>query len=254
MWQYVMKAKVQRNGSKDIKLGGVRVEFPDWMTLRVTFKEIFIDRSYDIALNNAQPLIIDCGSNIGMSITFFKKRYPGARIIGFEPDPVTFRCLANNVSRNFLNVTVHNLALSDRAGTLTFSGAKDKDNSTISTSFKELLGDLPASSIEVRSDRLSEYINETVDLLKLDVEGAEELVLGDLGSTGKLALIKRMIIEHHALPNNPEHHLPTFLQTLEREGFSYTVFAQPRLSEGQLDPSPVRAVFIYTTRDSERLS
>jgi FkbM family methyltransferase len=251
MWQYVAKAKLRRNGSKDIRLGGMRVEFPDWMTLRVTFKEIFIDRSYDIVLNSEQPFIIDCGSNIGMSIAFFKKRYPQARIIGFEPDPETFRCLAKNMSRNFQNVTVHNLAVSDTPGVLTFSAARDKDNSTITSTFKEMLGDLPTRSIEARADRLSEYVNQTVDLLKLDVEGSEALVLSDLRSTGKLPLIKRMIIEHHSLTDNPYHHLPTFLKTLESEGFSYTLFAQPHLGAGGMDPSPVRAVFVYATRDSD---
>lgn len=250
MWQYAMKAKLRKNGPKKIKLDGINIEFPDWMTLRVTFQEIFINHSYDIALNNPHPFIVDCGSNMGMSIAFFKKRYPGARIIGFEPGPDTFRCLANNVSRNFSDVTVYEMAVSDSAGVVTLSGAKDDDNSTIRTTVTEMLGDIPRRADQVRAVRLSDYISEKVDLLKLDVEGSEARVLSDLISAGKLSLVERIVIEHHALPNDPEHHLPTFLNTLEKQGFFYTLSAQPRFPSQKLDDSPVQAVFIYAMRDS----
>src|ERR1700693_4874079 len=54
------------------------------------FEEIFIRQDYIFVSRRPDPLIIDCGSNIGMSILYFKRRYPKARIIGFEPDPATF--------------------------------------------------------------------------------------------------------------------------------------------------------------------
>lgn len=66
-------------------------------------------------------LILDCGSNIGMSILYFKHVYPKARIIGFEPDPAIFPYLQENMTRNGLkDVQLVQAALASQEGTLTF--------------------------------------------------------------------------------------------------------------------------------------
>lgn len=54
---------------------------------RFLFNELFADACYSFRAQTDSPLIFDCGSNIGLSILFFKKLYPKARVIGFEPDP-----------------------------------------------------------------------------------------------------------------------------------------------------------------------
>ncbi len=250
MWQYVKKVKLRRDGAKVIRLMGLIIEFPDWETVRVTFREIFIERSYDITLTNSRPVIIDCGSNMGMSIVFFKKRYPSAHIIGFEPDPETFQCLANNVSRNFKDVTVHNLALSDQSGWITLSGESDRDNSTIKTTVRGMLENVPTSSHQVRAGRLSEFLTGKIDLLKLDVEGSEGAILSDLIVSGKLSLVERMVVEHHNLPGDAQHHLPSFLKTLEDQGFSYSLYGPVHSLPEKFPPYPPRAVFVYAVRDS----
>src|SRR5437762_3374640 len=51
------------------------------------YKDEFIRRIYHFDAQTSDPLIIDGGSNIGVSILYFKKTYPRARIVGFEPDP-----------------------------------------------------------------------------------------------------------------------------------------------------------------------
>src|SRR6266536_970073 len=69
---------------------------------------------------NDHPTILDCGS-YGMSVLFFKTLYPGARIIGFEPDPLTFKILSQNVAQNDLkDVELHQCALSDIDGCVEF--------------------------------------------------------------------------------------------------------------------------------------
>ena len=57
------------------------------------YEDIFINRVYEFEASRPDPRIIDCGSNIGMSVLYFKHVYPEARIVGFEPDPtiMTFR-------------------------------------------------------------------------------------------------------------------------------------------------------------------
>jgi hypothetical protein len=73
-----------------IELLGYKISFMGEAHLRWLFGEIFMDASYFFHTDNDRPLIFDCGSNIGMSVLFFKKLYQNARIIAFEPDPATF--------------------------------------------------------------------------------------------------------------------------------------------------------------------
>lgn len=63
-----------------IDLLGYRIRFMDEGSFRHLFYEIFATGSYFFQSDSANPLIFDCGANIGMSILFFKKLYPNARI------------------------------------------------------------------------------------------------------------------------------------------------------------------------------
>ena len=40
------------------------------------------------------PLILDVGANLGSSVAFYRRLFPNARVIAFEPDPETFRRLS----------------------------------------------------------------------------------------------------------------------------------------------------------------
>ena len=71
-----------------IDLLGFRIRFSSVGILRELFREIFVGGIYMFECNTDRPIIVDCGSDIGMSILFFKRLYPKARIIGFEPDPL----------------------------------------------------------------------------------------------------------------------------------------------------------------------
>ena len=63
-----------------------------------SFKEIFEQEIYKFEANVDNPYIIDCGTNIGSSIIYFKELYPNASIIGFEADPEVYKiCKKNNI-------------------------------------------------------------------------------------------------------------------------------------------------------------
>lgn len=64
--------------------------------------------------------------------------------------------------------------------------------------------DNPYNNKEVRVDtkRLSSYITKKVDLLKLDIEGAEETVLSEI--EGKLDHVKNIVLEFHGTKYNRE--------------------------------------------------
>ena len=187
--------------------------------LRLMFSEIFIEECYFFRTKNNNPFIIDCGGNIGIATLYFKKLYPSAEVIVFEPEPHSFELLQQNITTNkFTHIQAINRALSDKNG-ICFFNDQYKGSTGAHLIFKQgVVAD--SKTIPVASAVLSAYITKPVDLLKLDVEGAEGLVLKDLALTGKLLLIKKMIIEFH--PHCPMP-LGEFLAILESHDFDYRI-------------------------------
>jgi FkbM family methyltransferase len=172
-----------------------------------------------------RPRILDCGSHIGMSVLFFKKMYPDATIIAFEPDPMTFEKLKTNVEQNSLrDVTLHQCALSDTEGSIDFYHSQENAGSLVMSMHRARID---GDKIVVPSRRLSSFISEEIDLLKIDIEGAEDVVLAELACSNKLALIKQMHIEyhHHIIPKNDK--LSAMLKILENANFGYQISVAP---------------------------
>jgi hypothetical protein len=79
--------------------------------------------------------------------------------------------------------------------------------------------------IQVPSRKLSDFVGGAVDFLKVDVEGAEHRILRDLVKSGKIDLIKQMVVEYHHHIGNHRSCLAEFLQQLEHAGFEYQIDA-----------------------------
>jgi hypothetical protein len=79
--------------------------------------------------------------------------------------------------------------------------------------------------IKVPARKLSEFIEERVEFLKLDVEGSEHRVLRDLVGSGKIALIRQMVVEYHHRIGQQKSCLAEFLLMLEQAGFEYQIHA-----------------------------
>jgi len=194
---------------------GFNITFHCYAYLTFLLREIFVDQDYYVDLNNDAPIIIDCGCNEGLSILFFKMVYPKAKILGFEAHPKSFAVLNENIQRNNLtNITLINKAVYDSEGSVTFSA----DNFLGSHLLKKTQ---TTRCITVPSTLLSTYINEPVDLLKMDIEGAESPVIEELSQHKKLKFIKRIIMEFHAPADKNHNHFARLLRTLEENGFSY---------------------------------
>src|SRR3989344_3801784 len=72
------------------KFLGMEISFPDYGVFSHLWREIFVMENYRFSVDVPNPVIIDAGSNIGMSVCYFKRCYPAAKIAGFEPDPESF--------------------------------------------------------------------------------------------------------------------------------------------------------------------
>jgi FkbM family methyltransferase len=203
----------------DERVLGSKVRAFHYRSLAILFEEIFLDEAYYFKTSARRPLIIDCGANIGLATLYFKTLYPAARVLAFEPDPGTFELLKENVRANRLEgVTEINKALYDAEGSTELHYDPAGSGSLLMSLYGTLQG-----SRRVETVMLSRYIDEPVDLLKMDIEGAEDAVLRDLSAQGKMALIRQLIVEyHHQLPGKQDG-LAEFLGILSRNGFSYEI-------------------------------
>jgi FkbM family methyltransferase len=215
-----------------IKLNGRPFAFADLHSLYHQAQQIFGQKLYDFAASNGQPVIIDGGAHIGLASLFFARRYPGATIHAFEADPAIAALLASNTSALGLrNVQVHAQALWTSTNGVAFATtADDSGHVTVRTpappaqpSPSSLLSSprRHGAATIVPSVRLRDLLEqETVDLLKLDIEGAEFAVLRDCD--GALRRVRNILIEVHRFRDS-DGHLGELLAVLERNGFNYAL-------------------------------
>lgn len=151
-----------------------------------------------------------------MSILAFKRHYPHARIIGFEPDPEIFAILQQNIAENGLHdVRLINAGLGAQSGTVNFepdrsSGGRVKQNGGQTSSFV------------VKIEQLSHYLNEPIDFLKLNIEGEELPVLTEAADAGKLRNVSQLVLEYHGWPHASQR-LGEILNLLDQQGFRYLI-------------------------------
>ncbi|QIF03894.1 FkbM family methyltransferase [Roseimicrobium sp. ORNL1] len=206
---------------KTARLAGKEVSYCTVETLKYLFYEIFMRQSYYFKAHREDPVILDCGSNIGMSVLYFKSLYPKARITAFEPQPTAFHCLQETIQRNQLaDVTAHAKALANETGEIAFYTKDESPGSLLASRMKERTSERCQM---VSATKLSEYITGPVDFMKLDIEGGEQDVLIDLVESGKIQFIEQMAIEyhHHIIPEQDT--LTSFLSLLESSGFGYQI-------------------------------
>jgi FkbM family methyltransferase len=123
---------------------------------------------------------IDIGANIGGYTLFVAANAgQGARILAIEPQADIFARLSYNISRNpFGTVKAFCCAIADKDGELTlFVDPNNRGESSV----KIVSGDRGAGNVKVPAKRLLSILTEEgfarVDAAKLDVEGAEDLIL-----------------------------------------------------------------------------
>lgn len=223
---------------------GYDISYFDRVSFFSGYAEIFVKEIYHFTADNDTPFIIDCGSNTGVTILYFKMLYPKAEVIGFEPSGKCFELIKKNIADNHLeNVTVHNKAVSDKKGVANFwdpSMGKGDGRASI------LVDGQSQHMTTVESVVLSDYITKPVDLLKMDIEGSEFIVFQELAASGKLPLIKEIVLEyHHHIPNSEIDRMGKFLALLEDHNFGYQIRGCNVGIGYQFDPKEVQLLNIH---------
>ena len=177
--------------------------------------DILVKKGYnDFPGRGDKPFILDCGANIGISVLNYKRKFPGARIIAFEPAPVMFETLKGNLGRNGISaVELVQAAVWVRNGEVPFF-LEGADGSKI------VSGGESENVVRVRSISLSDYITDTVDLIKLDIEGAEFEVVPSIRE--KLHLVKNLVVECH-LDHGKVGRFSALLDVLSGSGFQIAI-------------------------------
>jgi len=146
---------------------------------------------------------LDCGANVGKFTLPLART--GARVYAFEPNPAAYRELVE-ATRAFENVTALNAAVTAEAGPvkLYLHRWDEKDPvhwSTGSSIVKAKRNVREDRYVEVEGVQLSRFIRELdaerVQLLKMDIEGAEVAVLNQLLDEGLHEVIDLAFVEVH---------------------------------------------------------
>ena len=200
-----------------IRLLGYDLQYTDLLTVCPQWEDLFVKEALRFEAGHPAPRILDCGANIGLATLYFKSLYPQARITAFEPDPSLCTVLADNLRRNgALDVEVVNAAVWTETREIEFR-CEGADSGAIASMGPGLRG--PTRLVPAL--RLRDYLEkEAVDLLKIDIEGAELPVLTDCH--GALKKVRALCLDLHEF-DPTSRHTAAVLELLEDAGFTYAL-------------------------------
>ena len=160
---------------------------------RPTFEKIFVYGEYDVLLTTKPKFIIDAGANVGYASVLFANRYPDAKIIAVEPEEENFNLLKQNTVA-YPNVTCMQCGVWSRDTYL-----KIENPLAQHWAFRVVETDCPKDSfLSVTLTSLLRNANmDRIDLLKIDVEGAELEIFSAVDCAKWLDRTDVILIELH---------------------------------------------------------
>ena len=212
------------------------------MDIRPIIQKLFLKFGYEIQkypnpfgfqkqlLSSIQsPVIFDAGAHHGYISTRYHQLFPAGTIYAFEPFPGSFSILERR-TKAISKIHPFNLAISNKTGRSVFhANSSVATNSLLPTDSnaqaiggKDLLETIETINVETTTldDFCRKHNIDRIDLLKMDVQGAEYLILDgakNLLSQGKVGLIYTEII---IIPSyEGQLHLHEFLERVYTAGF-----------------------------------
>lgn len=175
-----------------------------------------------MALLNART-VFDVGANVGDWTLAAAQLMPEAHIHSFELSPRTWRTLSQRVSG--ARFTVNNCGMGDRDGTIEF---KDYgENSTVNTILSNatyhdarLTAVISQSEIVTGDTYCARHGIQNIDLLKIDVEGADHLVLAGFEGMLRAKAIRVVQFEYGYTHGDAKFLMRDFYAFFERHGYT----------------------------------
>lgn len=158
---------------------------------------VFAEQQYQISdqLNDTPRTILDLGANIGLGTLYLQCQFPDAAIACIEPDPRNLPLLRQTLDLNQISATVIDAAVGGTSGKFNLVC----DHQPGYSSFEHLLTHLPANVVSVNVYTIPSILSKLgwtqIDLLKIDIEGAEEELLSH--NNDWLTQVGAIILEIH---------------------------------------------------------
>ncbi|TWU00138.1 31-O-demethyl-FK506 methyltransferase FkbM [Botrimarina colliarenosi] len=201
--------------------------------------EIWCREIYRFETDREAPRVLDCGANIGVASIYFKKLYPKARVTAFEADARVHAALVANLqSFDMADVEAVRRAVWVDESELTFSS--DPASTTGRIGGDTPLDSQAAATSTVQGVRLADYLNEPIDMLKMDIEGAETDVLLDCRDL--LSNVKAAFVEYHSSADGDQR-LDEVLALLREAGFRIDLEKEGAVTRHPLIQAPARRGF-----------
>ncbi len=132
------------------------------------FRQVIMNGEYDMTLSIKPKVIIDAGANIGLASLYFHNRFPQAAIYAMEPDHDNFKALQHQV-KDIPIVKTFQVAL-----------WREKEMLSLQSAGADAWGiqvEAGKKNANVQGIDLTSFMKEQniaiIDLLKIDIEGAE---------------------------------------------------------------------------------
>ncbi|MBL8265664.1 FkbM family methyltransferase [Steroidobacter sp.] len=153
------------------------------------FDEVFVMREYDIDVVSP-TVILDAGAHIGLTAVFFAEKFQGAAVIAIEAEAANFALLCKNVSA-YPRIRPMHAGLWSRSTWL-----RIENPGAATWSFRVLESEQPT---DIRAVSIADVMQlhgvDHIDILKMDIEGAELEVLTH--SADWLSRVDNLLIELH---------------------------------------------------------
>lgn len=198
---------------------GKRFHFVDARSFHSQWHEIFVTELLKFKCSHSKPFVLDIGAHVGVATAYVLKNYPEAEVWAYEADPKIAEIFAKNIeSQGWTNVKIEATAVWDKDGRVAFNQQSSDSGFVVE--------DVLDGSKSVKAKSLQSIFNQIgdrpVDLLKMDIEGAETQVLSSL--RGELNQVRKIFVEYHSRANDVQD-LAKLLHILEIAGFRYHIHA-----------------------------
>lgn len=182
------------------------LSLPDENGVRVAFIELLLDDCYGcLALKKrGEPIqtVLDIGGNVGLFGVMARSSFPEAKIHCYEPNRNLEKYLSiQSISAGF-DYFIEAVGLEDGTVTLDFGS-----DSVLTRSKPDNAGNVS----QIAFGKAIERLGGSVDLLKIDCEGAEWDIFEDAASWRQ---VRHVSMEYHLWPNHTHEEVKNVMQGL----------------------------------------
>jgi FkbM family methyltransferase len=187
-----LSVRLRING-KVLRVVFARQSATEFWSTRSVITEVLVREVYRPGAG-ALRTVVDAGSNIGLATLYLYTLFPGAEFYCYEPSSETYGVLVQNLTANGVRFQAFQKALADTEGWVSFDTGRSSMERRVATSGDASGAErVPCATLGKEMDRLR---LAGIDLLKVDVEGAEVLLLEGLGN--RLQSVMEIVGEVHS--------------------------------------------------------